>query len=266
MPATIRHRPFSSDERARLAFSWPARLSKHLAANFGRFLIYFLLTYLALVVLAGIVDRIVYDHIGRAIRVTPDKRWIVIVFGIAFWGFAIGLPAYFAIRRFRRRSAVDRERIRDRDRGEVDMIHVLKPAYALALEPGKALLYLFDLDNSKTLVIDHQKSGDWYHLCDISPPSLDEDENITQMDGEDGYDFPFPNTECIVHRLAHSGDLLRIEIKGEALPLSSAYPLRALSSPELQRFIECDTRMSIVIDRSLSSLLSGASSETFVAF
>jgi hypothetical protein len=257
MTAVVGHRPLTPEERRTLTFSWPWAIFRVSLGRVGRFVLWFVLCFLLMAVLGSAIDALFQRSFGIALYTRSDNWPVIVPIFAIVWGAILGIPAYLAVRSFRRELRHYRLRRLDCSRGTVELIDLHEPDDAVVHDNDGRWLYLFDIDGRTTLVLDVAKIGGWPELFGIDPDAFEENDEAESFESEDdiGPDIPFPNSAFIVHRLLDSGRVLRIELRGRALPLSQIHALRRPYPPGIERFAHETDCMSMVIDRPIAALI-----------
>lgn len=273
MAATFMHRPLTPEERGRVAFSWRWAVLRAILGGAGRFLLWFVFYWLLGAVLAGFANAIEQRHFSVAPGEWIHHWGLDLPLYVVVWGTILGVPAYLALRGVA--SALRRARLRRMDlhTGSVDVFDLTNAEHAFTHQHGTWIL-LYGISGHSTLALDAIRTGLWPELLGLQAP--DEEFDPYGHDDEDDEDNrPFGRESdltrseqtadvsasiFVLHRLPHSGRILRIESDGDAQPPLPSTLLEGLRLPEraqleIERFAHESDCISVVIDMPLAALI-----------
>lgn len=223
MPPRIEQRPLDDAERKPLKRLLPP-LARNLPGTVFRYLLLVVLVFLALAVALTMIETLIRDlwH-GPALQL---PLWANVVMSIGIYGTTLLAPLPRVLRSHRRRMARDRALRDDLLGGVVEVIEVHAADATLtwlAHEPAICL----ELSAEQRLLL-HGDRLHWdlalFGLSTAEATGLDEEEDEGEdndMDDQTGEAWRsltcFPNSHSVIHRLPHSGKLLRIELHGSPI-------------------------------------------------
>lgn len=214
MPSKIEQRPLDDAERKALRRLLPP-LARNLPGTIFRYLLMVVLVFLALAVAGVMIDTLIRDLWHGAPLQSP--LWVDVALVVVIYGTTLFAPLPRVLRSHRQRMLRDCA-LRDDALGgiaEVIEIHATNAALTwLAHQPVICL----DISADQRLVL----HGDRLHWdlelfgLSIKGASEDDDDHGTDDPDDDAWSdrTSFPNSHCVIHRLPHSGGLLRIDLWG----------------------------------------------------
>jgi hypothetical protein len=214
MPTRIGQRPLDDAERKALKRLLPP-LVRNLLGTLFRYLLLVVLVFLALTVTGLMLETLIRDiwH-GPALEL---PWWVGVVLVIAIYGTTLFAPLPRMLRSHRRRILRDCALRDDALGGVAEVIEIHATNAALTWLAHQPVICL-DLSADQRLVL----HGDRLHwdveLFGLSTKdaSEDDDDHGTDDPDDDAWSdrTSFPNSHCVIHRLPHSGRLLRIDLRG----------------------------------------------------
>lgn len=223
MASFIRSRELKHEERAGLDKLFFHPSIGALPGALGRYVLLFLLTLMAGGAWVGILTAIERNWFSGW---DPGPwKWVLLVpLVVLFWGPILIVPAYFAVRayrrNFRRKNAIRRD-LRD---GHVEVVQIDGARSIAVVDEQQRTYFLFDLDGERILLVD----------AEAVPPDPHRFDALQDEDGEDlESDRPmlrpdFPSSRFALHRLPQTGRVVQLEVTGPPMQ-----PLRVLLSNEV---------------------------------
>jgi hypothetical protein len=215
-----------------------------------------------------IVDGLLKSWPGGAsfLQSKPSSTWQIVVFVIAFWGPILVLPGWLATRSLR--ENLRRQRARDLDRGQNQacVASLQDTRFVSVVDVQQREFLLYEFGPGRTLALNGERPSRDRALFGLSEDEDDTEALEEDIEGDEDVDdeheqaprTPFPNSDCELHWLPHSGRLLQIAARG-----APATPQRVLldtevALTELKRFVVDAERDVLIIERGLDAVLANA--------
>lgn len=255
----IESRDLTNEERR---FANAPRLPPAVAAVPGallRFVLILALSFAVLMAFAGIVVPLTME-LGWNPTV-PD--WTTPVLIAVLWGPVLIVPAFSAIRGYRRLHLNGMVRLLDAQ-GRAQVITVSGAKFVTMVDADDCATYLFDL-GEQTLLISASEIATRRELFGL--PSIDEYQDeleIGDQDEDENEDFlavPFPNSDFVLHRFPYSGRILAIELKGEPQRCEREVHANELPHATIDWLRREQPGETALIDRSLAQLIGPMAAE-----
>lgn len=227
MTSRIGQRPLNDAERKALKRLLPP-LARNLPGTVFRYLLMVVLVFLTLAVAGVMIDMLIRDLWHGPPLQSP--LWVDVALVVGIYGAALLGPLPSVLRSHRRRMTRDRALREDLLGGVAEVIEVHSTDATLtwlAREPPICL----ELSTEQRLLL-HGDRLHWdlalFGLSTVEATDLIEEEDEEEDEGEDN-DMDdqmdeawrgltcFPNSHSVIHRLPHSGKLLRIELHGSPI-------------------------------------------------
>ena len=262
MPVAIGRRPLSLEEAGDLSSpAWRLWLMA-VPGVLGRFLLFFLLAMLLMMVVMGSIDSVLQKMASGSTPSFLQKERTPLVFwilAVCIWAPVFALPAYVTYRGFRPRVRRHRARRADLLGGEAWLIHATAPAFVEVVDDRENSFYLLDLEDGRTLLIDGAPIEWDFELFGLPTPEVDFDDESDEDSGDDDDRppprTPFPTSDFVLHWLPNTGRILRIESRGEPAVPSRVLLGNEVTLAEANRFLVEPDRGALVIDRRIHALV-----------
>jgi hypothetical protein len=255
MAVTLDRRTLSEEERQGLASPLWSLLLKGIPGLLGRYVLFFLLAMLLMMVVSGVIDAAVRKLSSGSTNLMqqqarPDWFWILV---LGIWGPVIVIPGYLAYRGFRPQVRRHRSRRADLLANEAWVVRIVDAPFVEFVDDCDARLFLFDLGDGRSLLVDDGRIAWNFALFGLPEPDEAPDEDA---DGNEDLDrpsirTPFPNSDFVMHLLPTSGRILRIEARGEPVAPSRVLAQDAPALPEAARLLADPDRDALLIERDL---------------
>lgn len=262
MAAEVSRRALSPEEREALASPTWRLLLWAIPGVIGRYLLFFLLAMLLMMVTFGTLDTVLRNipngptpHFWQ--QDPPD--FVIWIFVACVWGPVFLVPGYITYRGIRPQVRRHRACRADLLAGEAWVIRVEDPSFVEIVADHEDSFYLLEIGDHRSLLIDGGRVAWDFELFglptseDDFDESRDEDEEI---DWSPPPPTPFPNTSFVLHLLPHSGRLLQIEVHGQPAQPGRVLLAKELALPESAKFLVDADRRAIVLEQGLAELVS----------
>ncbi len=253
-------RKLTNEERATLKHPLLGPTINNLPGSIFRFLLLFLVMLAGWGTFVAIVasPNVQWPGWTESENLESLKQAFLIWLVVMIWGSIFAVPAYITLRSHVRRYRLDSVRAKDYKQNLVEIIRLTDTSFITVVDNNDNSLFLFDLDGNKTLII-----GDDVEWCPelFGLPALDEYDDIDDEndDGEDygpgsKPDIPFPNTDCLIHRLPNSGRILKIELRGEKQNPKAIFLSNELKIPLPFDFTGTEAYRTAILNQPLDNL------------
>jgi hypothetical protein len=265
MPVAIGRRTLSPEEARDLSSpTWRLWLMA-VPGVLGRFLPFFVLAMLLMMVVMGSLDSVLQKIPKGSTPHFWQKEpppFVLFLFIACVWGPVFALPAYFTYRGFRAQVRRHRARRADLLGGEAWLIHATAPAFVEIVDDREDSLYLLDLGDGRTLLIDGARIEWDFELFGLPTPEEEFDDESDEFDEASEVDSerpplrtPFPNSDFVLHWLPNTGRILRIESRGEAAVPSRVVLGNEVTLAEANDFLVDPDKGAIVIGRRIHDVV-----------